>query len=341
MRAALFLRRESGSRRVVVWLRMIRNLLIAVLVILTAGMAGFLAYGQTGEALPGTKVRKLPRVQEETLDPRLDQAGKLPRRVAVHPANTMKQEDKDLAAGTVATIQQRAAFFDLGFSEGDWQQSQLDCPALAQHLFLRFTRDRGAGDVSMFVASIPRGKDGRVRVIPILRRGYALISPAPTNRLTIAAFNQIRAEERMGEKADWPALSLCYAALSSARWAEPHEDVVLTPLGSETLELTENGGVSVALELDTPAPGRWVVIYDRKGQLSGTEYTPFGNETWRPLPPTITEIHGRLLPPTTDVKGQPLPSGPTPAGKPLPTGPGPTGQPIPPTSPADSQTKPQ
>jgi hypothetical protein len=298
--------------------------------VLAVVTAGYLARAQEGEVVPGAKVSPLKPTQETISDPRLDQEGKLPPRLVVRPADAMQQEDKDLAASAAAAIRQRAELQDLGFNEGDWQQSQLDCPAFPQHLMLRFTRNRGAGDVSMFSASIPRGKEGRVRVIPILRRGYMPISPAPVNKLTISAFNQIRAEEHQGEKADWSAVSLCYAALSSARWNEPKGEVTVASAGSNTVELQIDGGVSVALELAAPAPGRWVVNYDRKGQLKSTEYTPFGDEMWRPLPETATELKGKPLPPTQEVKGQPLPTGPEPIGRPIPS-----------TTPSDSQSKPQ
>jgi len=298
---------------------------------LAACMAVTLAQAQEGEKVPGTTVRPLKPTANLVSDPRLDLVGKLPLRVDVRPANAMKQEDKDLAASAAPAIKQRAELHALGFNEGDWQQSQLDCPAFPQHLLLRFTRNRGAGDLSMFAAAIPRGKEGRVRVIPILRRGYSPISLAPVNKVTIAAFNQIRAEEHMGEKADWPAVSLCYAALSSERWNEPQSKVTLEPAGPDTIQLGENGGVSVAVELGSPAPGRWMAIYDRKGQLEKTEYTPFGDLNWRPLPATVTDLKGRPLPPTAlDVPGRPLPSGPAPDGRPLP-----------PTTPSDSQSKPQ
>jgi hypothetical protein len=69
--------------------------------------------------------------------------------------------------------------------------------------------------VSVFTVSIPRGGDGRVRIIPIQRRGYSLFSPAPINALTISAFNHIRAEEHP-KAPDWLGTGLCYAALAGA-----------------------------------------------------------------------------------------------------------------------------
>ena len=128
----------------------------------------------------------------------------------------MSRQDRDLAADAESAIGERAGFAGLEFNQGKWNYQQIVCPALPNHLFLQFTRNNGTGDVSVFSASIPRGGDGRVRIIPILRRGYSLFSPAPINALTISAFNHIRAEEHSDEPPDWLATGLCYAALAGA-----------------------------------------------------------------------------------------------------------------------------
>jgi hypothetical protein len=128
----------------------------------------------------------------------------------------MSPRDRDLAAGAESTIGERAGFAGLEFNQGKWSYQQVVCSALPGHLFLQFTRNNGIGDVSVFSASIPRSGDGQVRIIPILRRGYSLFSPAPINALTISAFNHIRAEEQAGETPYWLATGLCYAALAGA-----------------------------------------------------------------------------------------------------------------------------
>jgi len=128
----------------------------------------------------------------------------------------MTEADRLLEADAESSIAGRAGFVDLGFNEGKWSYTQLVCPALPNHLFLRFTRNNGDGDVSVFSASIPRNGGGHVRIIPIIRRSYSLFSPAPINALTIAAFNHIRAEERPEDKPGWLGTGLCYAALAGA-----------------------------------------------------------------------------------------------------------------------------
>ena len=131
------------------------------------------------------------------------------------PYEKMTRADQDLAADGESTIAERAGFAGLGFNEGKWAYQQIVCPAFPKHLFLQFTRNNGAGEMSMFSASIPRG-DGKVRLIPIVKRGYSLFAPAPINKLTITAFNRIRREEA-ATTTDWFAVGLCYAALAGAR----------------------------------------------------------------------------------------------------------------------------
>jgi hypothetical protein len=289
------------------------------------------AQEQNREKIPGAKVRPVAPAQDVPTDPRIAANGKLPLKIEVLPASNMAQADKDLESSAKAAIRDDASLYELGFGESGWQENQLVCPAFPQHLFLRYTRNLGTGDVSMFAVSIPHGKDGRVRVIPILRRGYSLVSPAPESKLTMSAFNQIRAEEHLGTDADWSAVSECYAALTSERWTLAEGETTLAMVGTQTLQLGEHGVLSVALELADPAPGRWVVIYDRAGRVVKTEYTAFGELAWRHLPAPVEELKGKPLPaPTSEETGRPIPARPEPTGKPLP-----------PATPADTQTKPQ
>ncbi len=279
--------------------------------------------------IPGARGRVIPPVQDVPTDPRLAENGKLPLKIEVRSAGSMTQEEKDLESSAKVAMRERAALYDLGFDQGDWQENQFACPAFPQHLFLRYTRNAGSGDVSMFAVSIPRGKDGHLRVIPILRRGYSLISPAPESKAAMGAFNEVRAEEHAGTMADWSAVSECYAALTSERWTLAQGDSTLAMVGSETLQLGEHGELTVALELADPAPGRWAITYDRAGRVVKTDYTAFGDLVWRRLPAPLGELKGKPLPPPRDLpQGRTIPAGAEPAGKPLP-------------APTDSPNKPQ
>jgi hypothetical protein len=190
----------------------------------------------------------------------------------------MSAADRDLVAGAESSIAERAGFEDLEFNEGRWMYRQIVCPAFPNHLFLRFTRNNGAGDVSIFSVSIPRGGDGRVRIIPILRRSYTLWSPAPINAMTIAAFNHIRAEDPTPHPY-WLETALCYAALAGAdpEAAPPAERAGTWefPAGPPSvLELPDRGGAVVQFTnvADRAHPMQWTMTFNAQGRLLKTKH---------------------------------------------------------------------
>jgi len=163
----------------------------------------------------------------------------------------MTEADRELEAGAESSISARAGIADLEFNQGEWAYRQIVCPALPDHLLLRFTRDNGARDQTVFTASIPRNGQGHVRVIPLIRRGYSLWSPAPVNAITIAAFNQIRREEGAAAGKDWLQTGLCYAALAGA-------NPVVGPL---TPDATMHQPVPSLAEMEIPAKGGAIVRF--------------------------------------------------------------------------------
>jgi hypothetical protein len=197
----------------------------------------------------------------------------------------MTAADRLQAANAESSIGEHVRYADLDFNLGQWSYQQVVCPALPNHIFLRFLRNNGAGDVSLFTASIPRGEDGRVRIIPIQRRGYSLFSPAPINALTISAFNHIRAEENSDQdpaKApDWIGTALCYAALAGGH---PQPAQVVDNPASEKypvanvalLEVGNDGGAVLSFtDMSTsPRPTRWSMTFDRKGKLVKGGHAP-------------------------------------------------------------------
>jgi hypothetical protein len=185
----------------------------------------------------------------------------------------MTAEDRDLALSSQPSIGQRAAVFGLELGLGAWSYQQIVCPALPGHLLLQFTRNSGNGDVSVFSASVPRSGDGRVRVIPVSRRGYSLFSPAPVNSQTIAAFNQIRAEEHPDTAPEWLDTGLCYAALAGAH-AEigPAEETRVNklpaaPVGTITIPMNGGAVISFVDGAAIPRPMEWTMRFDGKGKL--------------------------------------------------------------------------
>ncbi|MGA3080244.1 MAG: hypothetical protein ABSD44_02545 [Terracidiphilus sp.] len=189
----------------------------------------------------------------------------------------MTQRDRDLAANAESTIGERAGADGIEFGQvserGQWTSEQIVCPALPNHLLLQFTRNNGKGDMSAFSASIPRGGEGRVRIIPILRRGYSLFSPVPINELTISAFNHILAEEASGAAPDWLGTGLCYAALAGAHpraaTAEAQDLTMLADVAPGTRAARLQGGAVISFtDLSAaPAPMEWTLTFDGKGRL--------------------------------------------------------------------------
>jgi hypothetical protein len=213
----------------------------------------------------------------------------------------MTPQDRDLAADGESAIGERAGVDGLEFNQGKWNYQQIVCSALPNHLFLQFTRHNGASDVSVFSASIPRTGDGRVRVIPILRRGYSLFSPAPVNALTISAFNHIRTEEHPANAAEWLATGLCYAALAGAhpQIGPPEESEIkklpTAPTGS--LVMAPGGGAVISFTdvSAIPRPMQWTMTFDNKGKLLKATHAAEPRSREHVIQRTPVEVQGKLV----------------------------------------------
>ena len=221
-------------------------------------------------------------------------------------AGQMSEKDKLLEADAESSIQERTRWADMDFSEGKWSYRQLVCPALPNHLFLQFMRNNGTGDVSMFSASIPRDSDGRVRIIPIQRRGYSLFSPAPINAMTISAFNHIRAEEHADRPPDWLTTGLCYAALAGA-----HPETVLYeensnpgkefPAPSAPIMQIPKGGGAVIRFPDvaaSPRPMLWTMTFNGGGKLLKATHSPAPLMTAKATAPVSSTLKVKQVPQT-------------------------------------------
>src|ERR1035438_2630495 len=170
------------------------RILPLILAVLSIAALRAFAQAQTAEDSSAThlKVRCVPTAGAPLPFPSGSETPGPVAPVEYRSAGEMTREDLDLEADAESSIAEHAGRIGLEFNHGAWSYRQLVCPALPNRLFLRFLRNGGAGDVSVFTASIPRNGDGRVRIIPIRLRGYSLFSPAPINALTISAFNRIQ-----------------------------------------------------------------------------------------------------------------------------------------------------
>jgi hypothetical protein len=210
----------------------------------------------------------------------------------------MSESDRLLVADAESSIAEHAAFSGFDFDKTSWTYQQVVCRALPNHLFLQFMRNNGAGDVTVFSTSIPRGNEGRVRIIPVLRRGYSLWSPAPINAMTISAFNHIRAEELRSEESsekdsDWLGNGLCYAALAGAhpQIAPPDATPALhkpVPALSAVLEVNLAGKnqevIRFADAAALPHPMQWTMTFARDGKLIKATHSPAPMATVRQVP---------------------------------------------------------
>jgi hypothetical protein len=222
-----------------------------------------------------------------------------PHSIEVRPFDQMTEKDRNLAADAEASIGEHAGFVGLEFNQGKWAYQQLMCPAFTNHIFLRFTRNNGTGDVSLFSASVPRGGEGRVRIVPIQMRGYSLFSPAPVNKLTISAFNHIRAEEHPDSAPDWLETALCYAALAGGKpvaWtaSDPPAGEAFTVSMPSVLEIPVRGGAIIRFT-DVSAMSRprvWTMTFDPEGKLLKAGHAPADLINAKVVHPTPVDQRG-------------------------------------------------
>jgi hypothetical protein len=231
------------------------------------------------KALPPA-VREKPYFSD-SLDPRRSHS------IEFRTVDQMTEHDRLIAANAEGSIGELSKYTGLEFNQGAWTYEQVVCPALPGHIFLRFLRNNGTGDVSVFTASVPRGEEGRVRLIPIQLRGYSLFSPAPINAITISTFNHIRGEESpdpdgtTGHDPDWLGTALCYAALAGghpqAAQVSDHPETQKYPIASTALmQVGDEGGAVIAftdVSMKT-RPMKWSLTFDKKGKLVKGGHSP-------------------------------------------------------------------
>lgn len=218
----------------------------------------------------------------------------------------MTAADRALEAQSESAIAQHAAFENFQLNEGTWTYRQIACRALPNHLLLRFTRDQGAGDRSMFSVSIPRGGKGRLRLIPVLRRGFSLYSPAPSNAGAVAAFNQIRREDGPDPNAGWLETALCYAALTGANpsvgplTGEAVLDDPSPPLAEMLVTIDGGAVVTFTDEAAKPHPDLWTMSFSPQGALLNVKREPAVLNTRVTMPQQAQQGRTIMLPTSAD-----------------------------------------
>jgi hypothetical protein len=224
--------------------------------------------------------------------------------VQFRSADEISPQDRMLIANAESSITEHAGFAGLEYQQTGWTYRQIVCPAFPNHLFLQYTRNNGTGDVSLFSASIPRNGEGRVRIVPILRRSYSLFSPSPINALTISAFNHIRAEEGESANSDWLANALCYAALAGSQPeilpadALPSAGHPVAGLRAQ-LEIQMQGHGEEVIRFDDaaghPHATEWTMTFTRNGKLVKATHRQAETITAKPLPQKPAVIRTRQV----------------------------------------------
>ena len=212
-------------------------------------------------------------------------------RIEFRSEDQITAKDRLLIANAESSIAEKARSDGIDYGSGIPTYHEIICPSFTNHLFLRFGRDHGSGDVTVFTASIPRNGEGSVRVVPILKRSYSLFSPAPINAMTISAFNHIRTEEGQAVNVDWLGNALCYAALAGAEPQVATSDAAGTPhtrIPSATamMEVGANGReiirfVDVAAH---PHAMEWTMTFTRSGKLIKATHKPAEMLRAKPVP---------------------------------------------------------
>jgi hypothetical protein len=293
------------------------RLLPVVLAVSAVSFAGAPAWPQAAQdaSTKGFKIKIVPaKVPPMPFPPGSESADRV-RSIKFISADQMSEKDKLLEADAESSIRERTHWADMDFNQGQWSYRQLVCPALPGHLFLQFTRNNGTGDVSVFSASIPRNGEGRVRIVPIQRRGYSLFSPAPINAMTISAFNHIRGEEHPDRPPDWLTTGLCYAALAGA-----HPETVLMPDSANEnqsfpaapeaiMKIPKSGGAVIRFAdvAAAPRPMLWTMTFDGKGKLLKATHSTAplitakvvpnaGGLKIKPVPQTVVDLNPNSRP---------------------------------------------
>lgn len=201
--------------------------------------------------------------------------------VVLLPSDSMTAQDRRAVQDASPEIRTKAALRDFDLQRGAWSYQQIACPVFPAHILLLFSRYNGIGEVSRFSAVVPRDAGESVHVLPILRRSYALFTPAAVNPVTIAAFNVLRSHEHPGQKVDWLATGLCYAALTGSDVKLPPAvdaagTQAFSPVMNSILQVEEDGSAVVRFfdVEDTRQIKSWSLTFDKEGKLISVAITP-------------------------------------------------------------------
>ena len=238
----------------------------------------------------------------------------------------MTAADHTLVAAKGRAIADAASLASIDLLQGSWSLRQIDCPALPGHLFVRYRRDQGPGDVSEFTAAIERSGAGSVHAIPILRRSYTTLFEAPAS--AVAVFNRVQQEEQSPRQPALLGLAQCYAVLAGstgqpvtgAAWPQGQPSMMRS-VGNKKV-------VQISVPTESATPAAWELTFGNSGMLEKAVSSSLDLGNARKVPPT-GEINSHLVPPAAVLETHPVPQGVAPVTHNVPPGSAPVSHPVP------------
>ena len=315
-------------------LRVLRPFLASALLTMSLFSAAAQQPVAPAPALPaGLKPRPVPPARDLSTNAVTGRTASIPapvpadtQPVAFRSEDQMSAADRALLAATGSGIAAAADLAAIDFLKGPWSLRQIDCPALPAHLFVRYRRDLGPGDVTEFTAAIPRAGGGRVHAIPILRRSFTTLLEPPAS--AVALFNRLIREEQQPAQPAWFGLAKCYAALSgsagqpvaSAAWPEGPPAAIQWQ-GDKAV-------VRIAVATIAAGPAQWELTFNRSGTLLKAEHSRIDEGKAHKIP-LAGKLASHPVPPGGNLETHPIQQGSALAVHPVPKGSEPVSHPVP------------
>ena len=141
----------------------------------------------TAQDVNGDLVREIHPKPTPTPFPLDAHTGTVPKLDFLAPEQ-MAAADVELVDANAAEIARRASLQGFNLERGGgWGYEQAVCPVFPDHLILEYSRDSGAGDVSLFSVAIPRG---------MAKRGPCAGDPGSAAQLFIVDYGTLECADR-------------------------------------------------------------------------------------------------------------------------------------------------
>lgn len=183
--------------------------------------------------------------------------------IPVVPPGAMAPDDRELATAAQQRIQRGAALLGFNMAQAGWTFMQLQCAAFPNYVLLRYAQEPSPHSRSEFSVAIPRQAGAPVRVMPVLRAGNSLFSPAAQNTATVHALNRLAAGQQ-----STPSLGsyvTCYAALAGAKAQSGPGDSVSIRFADPLFTVESSGQITASITSESNQG--WRLEFNKKGEL--------------------------------------------------------------------------